>query len=132
MDDTVHNSQPTWAGNLTEPMDSPEERIPPLEKQVFTLQNENESMRASGDDLLKEKIALKEHNTALADMIANLNSYVTLLRASAPINDHAQIPAIATNSRREQKIPDPPLFAGDRSKAQAWIMDMRLKPIPRR
>lgn len=77
MDDTVHNSQPTWTGNDTEPMDTPGERISALEKQVFSLQNENESMRASGTDLLKEKTALKEHNTALADIIANLNSYVT-------------------------------------------------------
>lgn len=98
-----------------------------LEKQVSTLQNENESIHASGNDLLKEKIALKEHNTALADMIANLNSYVTQRQASAPINNLAQIPHIATNSHPGQKIPDPPLFAGDRSKALAWIMDIRLK-----
>ncbi len=84
-------------------------------------------MRASGNELLKEKIALKEHNTALASMIANLNSYVTQLRASAPIGNHAQIPPIATNSHCERKIPDPPLFAGDRSKARAWIMGIRLK-----
>ena len=39
MNDTVHNSQPTWAGNDTQPMYSPEERIFPLEKQVSTFQN---------------------------------------------------------------------------------------------
>ena len=127
MDDTVHNSQPTWAGKDTEPMDSVEERVLFLEKQVSTLQSENESMRASGNDLLKEKIALKEHNTVLADMIANLKSYITQLRASASTNNNANIPPITTTSHREQKIPDPPLFAGDRSKARAWIMDMRLK-----
>lgn len=60
-------------------------------------------------------------------MIANLNSYVTQRQASAPINNLAQIPPIATNPHPGQKIPDPPLFAGDRSKAQAWIMDIRLK-----
>ncbi len=86
MEDTVHNSQPIWAGNDSEPMHSSEERVLALEEQVSTLQsqvstlqNENDSMRASGNDLLKEKTALKEHNTALADMIANLNSYVTQL-----------------------------------------------------
>ena len=34
---------------------------------------------------------------------------------------------VASNPHREQKIPDPPLFFGDRSKARTWIMDMRLK-----
>lgn len=122
MDDTVHNSQPTWAGNDTEPMDSPAERIIALVEQVSSLQKENESLRASGNDLQKEKTALKEQNTALADTIANLNGYVTLLRTSAPTAT-----SITTNPHREQIIPDPPLFAGDRSKARAWIMDMRLK-----
>ena len=66
MDDTVHNSQPTWAGNNTEPMDSSEERVfilevqvSTLQNQVFTFQSENKSVRASGNDLLKEKIALR-------------------------------------------------------------------------
>lgn len=62
MDDTVHNSQPTCAGNDAEPMDYSEERVFFLEKQVSTLQKENESMRASGKNLLKE------HNTVLTDM----------------------------------------------------------------
>ena len=108
-------------------MDFLEERVLFLKKQVSTLQSENESMRASGNDLLKEKIELKEHNTVQADMIANLNGYITQLRSSASTNHHANSPSITTTSHREQKIPDPPLFAGDRSKARAWIMDMRLK-----
>ena len=43
---------------------------------------------------------------------------------SAGTNDPANIPA---TSHREQKIPGLPLFAGDRSKARAWLMDVRLK-----
>lgn len=35
MDDTVHNNQPTWAGNDTEPVDSLEERIIAIEEQIF-------------------------------------------------------------------------------------------------
>lgn len=31
-------------------------------------------MRALGKNLLKEKIALKKHNSALADMVTNLNN----------------------------------------------------------
>lgn len=69
----------------------------------------------------------KEHSTALAEMIANLNSYVTQLRTFAPTNNHAQIPPIGTNPHHEQKTIDPPLFAGDRSKARTRIMGMRLK-----
>lgn len=121
MDDTVHNSQPTCAGNDAEPMDYSEERVFFLEKQVSTLQKENESMRASGKNLLKE------HNTVLTDMIANLNGYITKLRVAAPTDYHANKPPIITTSHREQKIPDPPLFTADRSKAQAWIIGMRLK-----
>ena len=84
-------------------------------------------MRASGNDLLKEKIELKEHNTVQADIIANLNGYITQLRSSAFTNHPANTPSITTTSHREQKIPDPPLFAGNRSKARAWIIDIRLK-----
>lgn len=108
-------------------MDSPEERLLFLEKQLSTLRNENETMLASGNDLLKEKIALKEHNSALADMISNLNGYITQLRASVPTDNLANTQPILTTSHREQKIPDPPLFAGNKSKARAWIMDLRLK-----
>ena len=140
MEDTVHNSQPTWAGNDPEPMHSSEEivlalkeQVSTLQSQVSTLQKENNSMRTSGNDLLKEKTALKEQNTTLADIIANLNSYVTQLQnsaltASAPTALAASTTTpTAANPYREQKIPDSPLFAGDRSKARAWIMDMRLK-----
>ena len=84
-------------------------------------------MLASGNDLLKEKIALKEHNSALADMISNLNGYITQLRASAPTDNLANTQPLLTTSHREQKISDTPLFTGDKSKARAWIMDMRLK-----
>lgn len=66
-------------------------------------------MRSSGNDLLQKKIALKEQKTILLK-----------------INDNI-IPPFPTTSHREQKISDPPLFAGDRSKAQAWIIEMRLK-----
>ena len=127
MDDTVESSQPTWAGNDTERMDSSDERVFSLEQQVSTLQRENESMSASRNDLLKEKIELKEHNTVLADMIANLNGYITQLQSSASTNNQTNIPSIATTFHREQKIPDPLLFAGDRSKVRARIMDMRLQ-----
>lgn len=82
-------------------------------------------MRASGNDLLKEKNELKDHNLVLGDMITNLNGYITQLRASAPSGNHAHNQPVITTSLCEQQIPDPPLFAGDRSKAQAWIMDMR-------
>lgn len=84
-------------------------------------------MRATGNDLLKEKNALKDHNLVLADIVTNLNGYITQLRVSAPSGNHAHNQPVITTSLREQKIPDPPLFAGDRSKARAWIMDMRLK-----
>lgn len=57
-------------------------------------------------------------------MITKLNSYVTQLRTSAAIATSAPI---FTNFHREPEILDPPLFAGDLSKARAWIMDMRLK-----
>ena len=140
MEDTVHNSQLNWAGNDPESMHSSEERVLVLEEQVSalqsqvsTLQNENDSMRASGNDLLKEKTALKEHNSALADMIANLNGYITQLRTSSPGTKDANAQPDASSHpivpvpHREQKIPDPPLFSGDRSKARTWIMDMRLK-----
>lgn len=133
IDGAVHNGQPTWADKPAwadedaELMDSPEERLLFLEKQLSTLRNENESMLASRNDLLKEKIALKEHNSALADMISNLNGYITQLRASVPTDNLANTQPILTTSHREQKIPDPPLFAGNKSKARAWIMDLRLK-----
>lgn len=99
-----------------------EEQVFTLQSQVCSLQNKNDSTRASGNDLLKEKDALKEHNSALADMIANLNSYITQLPSSPPnTNDaNAQSDAnpqsISPTSHREQKIPDPPLFSGNRSK----------------
>lgn len=122
MQDTVHNSQPTWAGNDPEPMHSSEERALVLEEQgsnlqsqISTLQNKNDSMRASGNDLLKEKIALKEHNSALANMIANLDSYITKIRSSPPNTTDANAQFITLISHCEQKIPDPPFFSGNRS-----------------
>ena len=102
-----------------------EEGVFVFENQVSTLQSKTKMMRASGNDLLREKIALKEHNTVLTDMIAN--AYITQLRASASTYNQANIPPIATTSHREQKISDPPIFAGNRSKARAWIMDIRFK-----
>ncbi|MCJ1349785.1 hypothetical protein MMC31_008026 [Peltigera leucophlebia] len=127
MDDTVQNSQHTWAGKDAEPMDFMEERRFFLEEKLSALQSENESMRASGNDLLKEKIALKEHNTILADMIAHLNGYITQLRSSPPCSNNAKTQPAVSTPHHKQKIPDPPLFSGDRSKARIWIMDMRLK-----
>lgn len=127
MDDTVQNSQHTWAGKDAEPMDAMEENLFFLEKKLSTLQSENKSMRASGNDLLKEKIELKEHNLILADMITNLNSYITQLRSVPPPDNNTNTYPVASTIHREQKIPDPPLFSGDPSKARTWIMDMRLK-----
>lgn len=122
MDDTVQNSQRTWAGKDDELMESTEERVIFLEKKLSTLQGENDSMRASGNDLLKEKIALKEHNSALADMIANLNSYITQLRSSPPDNN-ANAQSVSPTSHREQKIPDPPLLlaTGQKLEPGLWI-----------
>ena len=97
-------------------MDFLEERIFFLEKQVSTLSSKNKSMRAFKNNLLKEKIELKEHNTVQVDMIANLNSYITQLRSSTFTNYYVNIPSITTTSHCEQKILDPQLFAGDRSK----------------
>lgn len=48
------------------------------------MQNENDLMRTSGNNLLKEKTALKEHNLAFIDMIANLNGYITQFQTSPP------------------------------------------------
>lgn len=122
MEDTVHNSQPSWVGNDPEPMHSSEKRVLALEEQVFTLQsqistlqNKNNLMRASRNNFLKEKTLLKEHNTALADMIANLNSYITQLQISALTTSafNATSTLVTTNSYCKQKIPDPLLFTGN-------------------
>ena len=80
-------------------------------------------MCASGNDLLKEKIALKEHNPVLAD---NLNGYITQLQSAPPSDNNADTQPVASTPHREQKIPDPPLFSSNRSKARTWIMNMRL------
>ncbi len=56
MDDTVQNSQHTWAGKDAEPMDFMEERLFFLEEKLSTFQSEDESMRASGNDLLKRRL----------------------------------------------------------------------------
>ena len=127
MDDTVQNRQHTWAGKDAKPMDSMKKRLLFLEERLSTLQSENDLMRASGNDLLEEKIALKQHNTVLADMITNLNGYITQLRSSPPSDNNANTQPVPSTPHREQKIPDPPLFSGNRSKARTWIMDMRLK-----
>lgn len=76
MEDTVHYSHPTWAGNDPEPMHSSEERVLVLEeqvstlqRQVSTLQNENDSMRASRNNLLKEKNGIEgtQHRSSRHD-----------------------------------------------------------------
>ena len=126
----MQNSQHTWAGKDVEPMDSMEERLFFLKEKLSAFQSENESMRASGNDLLKEKIALKEHNTVLADMITNLNDYITQLRSSPPSDNNANTQPVASTPHREPKIPDPPHFSGDRSKARTWIIDICLKLAP--
>lgn len=89
--DNVHNSRLDWAGNDPKLIYSSEKRalllqeqVSALQSQVSTLQNENDLMRTSGNNLLKEKTVLKEHNLAFADMIANLNGYITQLRTSPP------------------------------------------------
>lgn len=48
-------------------------------------------------------------------MIANLNSYITKLRSSPPNTNDANPQFISPISHCEQKIPDPPLFSGNRS-----------------
>ena len=123
MDDTVQNSQATWAGKDAEPMDSMEERLFFLKGKLSTLQSENESMRASVNELLKEKVAMKKHNLVLADMITNLNGYITQLRSLPHSDVSAIIQPIATNPHREQKIPDPPRFlmTGQKLEHGSWI-----------
>lgn len=108
-------------------MDSPEEMIFALEKQISCLQIESEPMRASGNDLLKEETALKELNTALADMVANLNG---ISLNSEPLPRPIAMPEIYLLA--------PVLIVSQKSliqhytqaielKARAWIMDMWLK-----
>ena len=81
--------------------------------ETFDLESKNESMRALRNDLLKEKIALKEHNLVFAD---NLNGYINKLQ-SAPLSDNnANTQPIASTPHRELKIPDPPLFSSNWSK----------------
>ncbi len=46
------------------------------------MRNENGLMRASGNDLLKKKTVLKEHNSAFDNIIANWNDYITQLWTS--------------------------------------------------
>lgn len=84
MEDTVYNSQLNWVGNDPKPMHSFKQRVLVFEKEisafqseVFTLQNENNLMRTFGNNLTKKKTVLKEHNLAVASMIANLNGYIT-------------------------------------------------------
>ena len=59
-------------------------------------------MLASGNDLQNEMFALKEHSSVMADIITNLNGYITQLRASALSDIHAYTQPAATNSHREQ------------------------------
>lgn len=75
----VQNSQHTWAGNNVKLMDSIEERLVFFKKKLLTLQSKIKSMRASENNLLKEKITLKKHNSTLANMVTNLNSYIIQL-----------------------------------------------------
>ena len=112
-----------------------EEQVFALQSQVSTLQNENDLMRASGNDFLKEKTTLKEYNSTFANIIANLNGYITQFQTSFPSTKDANA-QLDTSSHpivpvfyREQKIPGPTLFSGDRSKAQTWIMDIHLKLV---
>ncbi len=110
-----------------EPINSIEERLFFLEKKHSGLQSENKSMRTSWNDLLKEQIAWKEHNTVLVDMINDPNSYITQLRFS-PLSDHnANTQPVVSTPDREQKIPDPSLFSGNRSKPRNWIIDISFK-----
>ncbi len=56
-----------------------DERLFFLGEKLSAFQNKTESMCGSENDFLKKKIALNEHNAVLADMITNLNSYITQL-----------------------------------------------------
>ena len=60
-------------------------------------------------------------------MIANLNGYITQIQSSIFTNHHANILSITTTFYCEQMIPNPLFFMGDRSKVQAWIIDIHLK-----
>lgn len=53
------------------------EQISTLQSQVSTLQNKNNLIGISKNNFLGKKMALKKHNNSLANMISNLNSYVT-------------------------------------------------------
>ena len=127
MNNTIYNIDNMIHNSHIEHMDSLEKKIFFLKRQISTLHSKNELMCASENDFLKEKIKLKEHNTIQAIMITNLNGYINQLRSSISTIHHANTLSIITTSHRGQKIPDPPLFAWNRSKAQAWIVDMRLK-----
>lgn len=76
-------------------------------------------MCASKNNFFKEKIALKEYNTNLANMIINLKSYITQLQNFFPFDSISTAIAtsittpIVTNFYYEQKISDLPLFAGN-------------------
>ena len=72
MDNTIQNNHHTRVGKDSELIDSMEERLFFLEEKLSAFQSQNKSIHTSGNDLLKEKIALKEYNLVLADMIINL------------------------------------------------------------
>lgn len=68
-------------------------------------------MHVFENDLLKEKTILKEHNLAFANMIANLNSYITQLQILSPstkdvnTQPNTSFHLIVPISHCKQKIP---------------------------
>lgn len=91
---------------------------------------------ASGNDPRKEKIALKEHNSALAHMIANLNSYITQLRSSPPSDNIANPQHVAsallqiTMLTLNLLLPPPIIIVSRRSPTRHYFLatDQRLVP----
>lgn len=84
MKNIVYNSQPIWADNNLKPMHSSEEivfvlreQVSTLQSQVSILQNENNLICILENNFFKDKLVLKKQNTSLANMITNLNSYIT-------------------------------------------------------
>lgn len=118
MNDTVQNSQHTWAGmdSRTHGFYSMEERLFFLEEKLSTLQIEKQTNTQIGKESCKREDCVER---TLADMIANRNSYITQLRSAPPSDTNANNQPVAStpHHHREQEIPDPPLFSGDRPKA---------------
>ncbi len=73
----VQSNQYTLMGKNLEPIDSMEEKLFFLKEKPSIFHNKNKLMRASKNNLLEGKIALKKYNSVLANKITHLNSYIT-------------------------------------------------------